>query len=72
MSVGTDKIKSNERKTKMECEICEINKAVEVIHYDTDIIELEFIASCQQCHDAIVCDEHEKEFPIVDIFPIAD
>ena len=56
----------------MECEICEINKAVEVIHYDTDIIELEFIASCQQCHDAIVCDEHEKEFPIVDIFPIAD
>jgi hypothetical protein len=72
MSVGSAKIKSNERKTKMECEICDYRLALEVLQYDTDIAELEFVAVCQQCHDAIVCNELETAFPIVDIYPIAD
>jgi hypothetical protein len=56
----------------MECEICEYRQAVEVIHYETEITELEFVVACQQCHDAIVCDELETAFPIFETFPIAD
>lgn len=72
VSVGAVRIKSNERKTKMECEICDYRQALEVLQYDTEIAELEFVAVCQNCHDAIVCDELETQFPILDIFPIAD
>jgi hypothetical protein len=56
----------------MECEICEMRWANEVLQYDTEIAELEFVAVCQQCHDSIVCDGLETEFSIIDIFPIAD
>lgn len=56
----------------MECEVCDYRQAVEVIQYDTEIAELEFVVACQQCHDAIVCDELETEFSVVDSFPIAD
>jgi hypothetical protein len=56
----------------MECEICDYRLALEVLQYDTDIAELEFVAVCQQCHDAILCNELETAFPIVDIYPIAD
>jgi hypothetical protein len=56
----------------MECEICEYREAREVLEYDTEIVELTFVAVCQQCHDAIVCDELETAFPILDVFPIAD
>ena len=72
VSVGSAKVKPNERKTKMECEICEYREALEVLEYDTEIVELTFVAVCQQCHDAIVCDELETAFPILDVFPIAD
>ena len=56
----------------MECEICDWRRGVEVLQYDTEIAELEFVAVCQNCHDAIVCDELETQFPVLDIFPIAD
>jgi|LakMenEpi03Aug12_release.lakeMendotaPanAssembly.Ray.scaffolds.fasta_scaffold412028_1 hypothetical protein len=56
----------------MECEICDYRQALEVLQYDTEIAELEFVAVCQNCHDAIVCDKLETQFAIVDIFPIAD
>jgi len=73
MSVGRASLSVTKTKGKlMECEICDYRQAREVIQYDTEIAELEFVATCQNCHDAIVCDEMETQFAIVDIFPIAD
>jgi len=56
----------------MECEICDYRQAVEVLQYDTEIAELEFVVACQYCHDAIMCGELETQFEVIDTYPIAD
>ena len=56
----------------MECEICDWRRGVEVLQYDTEIAELDFVIACQHCHDAIVCGQLETAFDVIDTYPIAD